>query len=156
MFYIKPNLKNMSQGARLEYIREVRHMTKEDVAAYFGFGGREPNKTIREYENNTTSPSQSRLEELAELFEVSVDAIKKYDFTNPIDEIYYQMWLEEEFPYYQLNFDTESYEQTKYNEIVQAAINEWKEMRDKRETYEISDEEYLEWKLNFKIDKPAI
>ena len=37
MFYIKPNLKNMSQGARLEYIREVRHMTKEDVAAYFGF-----------------------------------------------------------------------------------------------------------------------
>lgn len=35
MFYIKPNLKNMSQGARLEYIREVRHMTKEDVAAYF-------------------------------------------------------------------------------------------------------------------------
>lgn len=53
MFYIKPNLKNMSQGARLEYIREVRHMIKEDVAAYFGFGGKEPNKTIREYENNT-------------------------------------------------------------------------------------------------------
>lgn len=24
MFYIKPNLKNMSQGARLEYIRERR------------------------------------------------------------------------------------------------------------------------------------
>ena len=47
MFYIKPNLKNMSQGARLEYIREVRHMTKEDVAAYFGFGGKKPNKTIR-------------------------------------------------------------------------------------------------------------
>ena len=46
MFYIKPNLKNMPQGARLEYIREVRHMTKEDVAAYFGFGGKEPNKTI--------------------------------------------------------------------------------------------------------------
>ena len=31
MFYIQPNLKNMSQGARLEYIREVRHMTKDDV-----------------------------------------------------------------------------------------------------------------------------
>ena len=72
MFYIKPNLKNMSQGARLEYIREVRHMTKEDVAAYFGFGGKEPNKTIREYENNTTSPSPSRLEELAKLYEVRI------------------------------------------------------------------------------------
>jgi len=77
MFYIKPNLKNMSQGARLEYIREVRHMTKEDVAAYFGFGGNEPNKTIREYENNTTSPSQSRLEELA-------DSIKENGLLTPL------------------------------------------------------------------------
>ena len=84
-------------------------MTKEDVAAYFGFGGREPNKTICEYKNNTTSPSPSRLEELAELFEVSVDAIRKYDFTNPIDEIYYQMWLEEEFPYYQFNIEMDSF-----------------------------------------------
>ena len=76
MFYIKPNLKNMSQGARLEYIRKVRHMTKEDVAAYFGFEGREPNKTIREYENNTTGPSPSRLEELAELLSMVSSELK--------------------------------------------------------------------------------
>lgn len=115
MFYIKPNLKNMSQGARLEYIREVRHMTKENVAAYFGFEGKEPNKTIREYENNTTSPSPSRLEELAKLYEVSVDAIRKYDFTTPIEKIYYQMWLEEEFPYYQFNIEMDSFSVKPYN-----------------------------------------
>lgn len=152
MFYIKPNLKNMSQGARLEYIREVRHMTKEDVAAYFEFGGKEPNKTIREYENNTTSPSQSRLEELAELFEVSVDAIRKYDFTNPIDEIYYQMWLEEEFPYYQFNIEMDTFSGKSYNMNVYNGIQEWKKMRERRENYDISDDEYLEWKLNFKIE----
>ena len=152
MFYIKPNLKNMSQGARLEYIREVRHMTKEDVAAYFGFGGNEPNKTIREYENNTTSPSPSRLEELAELFEVSVDAIRKYDFTNPIDEIYYQMWLEEEFPYHQFNIEMNSFPGKEYKRNVYNGIEEWKKMRERRENYDISDDEYLEWKLKFKID----
>ncbi len=156
MFYIKPNLKNMSQGARLEYIREVRHMTKEDVAAYFGFGGKEPNKTIREYENNTTSPSPSRLEELAKLYEVSVDAIRKYDFTTPIEEIYYQMWYEEQYPYYQLNIDSDSFAGSAYNINVYNGIQEWKKMRERRENYEISDEEYLEWKLNFKINKPAI
>lgn len=149
MFYIKPNLKNMSQGARLEYIREVRHMTKEDVAAYFGFGGRESNKTIREYENNTTSPS--RLEELAELFEVSIDAIRKYDFTNPIDEIYYQMWLEEQYPYYEFKL-TDRFAGSSYNLNVQKGINEWLRMREKRENYEITDLEYLEWKLNFKLE----
>lgn len=151
MFYIKPNLKNMSQGARLEYIRKVRHMTKEDVAAYFGFEGREPNKTIREYENNTTGPSLSRLEELAELFEVSVDAIRKYDFTNPIDEIYYQMWLEEEFPYYQFNIEMDSFPGKEYNMNVYNEIQEWKKKRKMRKVYDISDDEYLEWKLNFKI-----
>lgn len=151
MFYIKPNLKNMSQGARLEYIRKVRHMTKEDVAAYFGFEGREPNKTIREYENNTTSPSPSRLEELAELFEVSVDAIRKYDFTNPIDEVYYQMWLEEEFPYYQFNIEMDSFPGKEYNMNVYNEIQEWKKKRKMRRVYDISDDEYLEWKLNFKI-----
>ena len=57
---------------------------------------------------------------------------------------------------YEINFDTESYEQTKSNELVQTAINEWKEMKDKRENYEISDEEYLDWKLNFEIISTVI
>lgn len=100
IFYIKLNLKNMSQGTRLEYIREVRHMTKENVAAYFGFEGKKSNKTIREYENNTSGLSPGRLEELAKLYEVSVNAIRKYDFTTPIEEIYYQMWYGEQNPYY--------------------------------------------------------
>ena len=151
MFYIKPNLKNLSQGARLEYIREVRHMSKEDVAAYFGYGGKEPTKTIREYEGNSTSPSPKRLEELAELYEVSVDAIRKYDFTNPIDEINYQMWFEEQYPHYEFNINNSRFNGSTYNFNVQNGINEWLKMRAKRENYEISDEEYIEWKLNFKF-----
>ena len=100
---------------------------------------------------NTTSPSQSRLEELAELFEVSVDAIRKYDFTNPIDEIYYQMWLEEEFPYYQFNIEMDIFSGKPYSMNVYNGIQEWKKMRERRENYDVSDDEYLEWKLNFKI-----
>ena len=45
-----------------------------------------------------------------------------------------------------------SYALTEYNDIVQKAMREWKEMRDKRENLEISDEEYLEWKLNYEIE----
>ena len=61
------------------------------------------------------------------------------------------MWLEEEFPYYEIIFDNDSYEKTEYNEIVQNAIIEWKQMKKKRENFEISDYEYLEWKLNYEI-----
>lgn len=62
------------------------------------------------------------------------------------------MWLEEEFPYYEICFNYDSYEKTEYNEIVQNAINEWQQMREKRQNLEISDEEYLEWKLNLEIE----
>ena len=78
---------------------------------------------------------------------------KKYDFNDPIDVIYFHMWLEEEYPYYEINFDGDSYEKTNYNDIVQNAIREWKQMKEKRENLEISDYEYLEWKLNFKLEK---
>ncbi len=37
--------------------------------------------------------------------------------------------------------------------IVHKDYFEWKEMRDKRENHEISDEEYLDWKLNYEIIK---
>lgn len=151
MFYIKPTLKNLSQGARLEYVREFRHMSKEDVVAYFEFGGDEPNKTIRSYESNVRHPSKIRLEELAKLYEVSINAIKEYDYSNSIDLIYNFMWLEEEFPYYEINFEEDKYKGTAYNLNVQKGIKEWEKMKDKRENLEISDDEYLEWKLGFEI-----
>lgn len=155
MYYIKPTLKNLSQGARLEHIRKFRHMSLDDVAEYFGFGGKDPHKTFNSYETNYRGLSKGRLKEIAELYEVSINAIKKYDFNNPIDVIYFHMWLEEEFPYYEISFDSDSYDKTDYNMIVQNAIREWQQMREKRQNLEISDEEYLEWKFNFKLDNPV-
>ena len=151
MYYAKSALKNLSQGERLKYIRRYRHMTADDVAEYFGFGGKDPHKTFNSYENNCREPSKMRLKEIAGLYEVSVNAIKKYDFNSPIDAIYFHMWLEEEFPYYEIKFNYSNYEKTDYNEIIQNAIREWQQLRVKREKLEISDEEYFEWKLNYKI-----
>lgn len=151
MYFKKPKLNNLSQGARLEYVRRIRHMDMDDVADYFGFGGNDPHKTFNSYENNYRHPSKERLKDTAELYEVSINAIKEYDFSNPIDVIYNLMWLEEELPYFEISFDSDSFERNEYNDIVQKAMNEWKEMRGKRENLEISDEEYLEWKLNFEI-----
>lgn len=152
MYFKKPILKNLSQGARLEYVRRLRHMNQDDVVEYFGFGGTDPHKTFNSYETNYRSPSKGRLKEIAELYEVSINAIKKYDFNNPIDVIYSLMWLEEEFPYYDINLDCSKFNKSTYNLYVQNGIKEWKKMRYKRENGEISDDEYIEWKLNFEIE----
>ena len=150
-YFFRPKLRDLTKGTRLEFIRVFRCMERDEVTEYFGFGGDDPHKTFRYHESNDRCPSKERLIDIANLYEVSVNAIKRYDFNNPIDTVYFHMWLEEEFPYYEIKFDCDSYEQTEYNEIIQKAMNEWKEMREKRENLEMSDDEYLEWKLNFEL-----
>ena len=149
--YFKPTLKNLSQGARLEYVRKLRYMSKDDVADYFELGGERKERTISRYENNSRVPSKERLEELAELYEVSPNAIKEYKYDDPIDTIYMLMWLEEQFPCYELNLDYDCIKGTVYNMNIQKGVREWNEMRMKRENDEITTDEYTEWKLNFEI-----
>lgn len=149
MFYKKELLENMSQGARLKFIRKNKGIELNDIAKYLGYSS---NKPIREWENNTKSPDARNLPRLAEAYGVSIDAIKNYDFIDPIDEIYYQMWYEEQYPYYQLKLP-DRFTRSSYNFNVQKGINEWLKLREKRENYEITDQEYLELKLNFKIEK---
>ena len=148
MFCKKELLENMSQGARLRFIRENKGIELNDIAAYLGYSS---NKPISEWENNTKSPDARNLSRLAEAYGVCIDAIKKYDFIYPIDEIYYQMWYEEQYPYYQSQL-SDRFKCSSYNLNVQNGINELLKMREKRENYEITDLEYLEWKLNFKLE----
>ena len=150
MFFKKELLENMSQGARLKFIRKNKGIDLDDIAKYLGYSS---NKPIREWENNTKSPDARNLPRLAEAYRVSIDAIKKYDFIDPIDEIYYQMWLEEQYPYYQFQLP-DRFAGSAYNFNVQNGINEWLKMREKREKYEITDQEYIEWKFNFKLENP--
>ena len=151
--YFKPTLKNLSQGARLEYVRKLRYMSKDDVADYFDLGGERKERTISRYENNSRVPSNERLKELAKLYNVSINAIKEYKFDDPIDTIYMFMWLEEQFPYYELNLDYDAITDTAYNINVQKGVAEWMEMREKRFNSEITIEEYINWKLNFEFNQ---
>ena len=148
--YFKPTLKNLSQGARLEYVRKLRYMSKDDVADYFDLGGERKERTISKYENNSRVPSNERLKELAKLYNVSVDAIKEYKYDDPIDTIYMLMWLEEQFPYYELNLDYDCIKVTEYNITIKKGLSEWMKMRDTRENGEITTDEYIYWKLNYK------
>ena len=149
--WFKPTLKNLSQGARLEYVRKLRYMSKDDVADYFELGGERKERTISRYENNSRVPSNERLKELAKLYNVSINAIKEYKYEDPIDTIYMLMWLEERFPYYELNLDYDCTKGTAYNMNIQKGLDEWMEMREQRENGEITTDEYIEWKLNYEI-----
>ena len=144
LIYSRPMLDDLSQGSRIAFARQFRFMSQDELSDKLGITGENKRRTMTRYEKGERNPKEDRTKIIAEILNINYNAIKKYDYKNPIDVIYNLMWLEEEFPYYEINFDTDSYEQTEYNEIVQDAINEWQDMSDKRENYEISDEEYLE------------
>ncbi len=150
-YFFKPVLANPSLGARITYLMKLKGYSDENMAEYFGWGGDDPVETMRKYKNNNRVPGKERLKEMAELFGVNINAIKPYDFKNPIEQIYYHMWEEEQFPYSKFVIDINSYKRTTNNELVIKGLAEWEKMRDKRINGKITDEEYIEWKLHFEL-----
>lgn len=151
-YFFKPKLRDLTKGARLEFARNFRYLNEKNVAEELGLGGKDPARTIRDYERNEVKPLAGRIEELAELYEVSIDAIRDYDFSNPIDLIYIEMWKEELIPYYEVDLEGISNNLNKYAKEVVNGLNEWKAMKEKRENGEISDQDYIEWKLNYELE----
>ena len=150
-YFFKPEFNNLSQGERLRFVRELRYMPKPYVAEHFQLGGDKPTDSIDKYERNARTPSEGRLKELAELYDVNINAIKQYDFIDPIDIIYYHMWEEKLIAYSGFVFDIGGLKETFYTENLLNGIAEWQEMREKRENREISDQDYIEWKLHFNL-----
>lgn len=151
-YFFKPKLRDLTKGARLEFAREFRYLNEKNVAEELGLGGKDPSRTIRDYERNEVKPLAGRLEELAELYEVSIDAIRDYDFSNPIDLIYIAMWQEELMPYFDINIEDIANNLNEYAKDVVKGLQEWKEMKEKRENMEIPIQEYIDWKLNYRFD----
>ena len=69
-YFFRPKLRDLTKGARLEFIRVFRCMERDEVTEYFGFGGKDPHKTFNSYDNNYREPSEGRLKEIAELYNV--------------------------------------------------------------------------------------
>ena len=150
-YFFKPELENLSQGARLKFVRKLRYMSKPTVAEFLKLGGEKPTDSIDKYERNAREAKKKRVKALAELFGVSDYAIRRYNFVDPNEVIYYHMWEEELYPYSEFNINIEAMKKTFYNEDVIRGLEEWNQMRKRRENREISDSEYLEWKLHYNL-----
>ena len=105
LLYLKPKLKDLSQGSRIAFIRQFRFMSQDDVSEKLGLSGECKRRTMTRYEKGNRNPKDLRTLEIANIFKVDVNSIKQYDFKNLIDIIYTLLWLEELIPNYKLNLD---------------------------------------------------
>lgn len=151
LYYFKPELEDLSQGSRIAFVRQFRFMTQDSVSDKLGLTGDCKRRTMTRYEKGDRNPKDNRTLELAKIFNVSFDSIKKYDYKNPIDLFYTLMWLEEYIPNYQIDLSKVPNIREEHIADFKDFIKEWESMRDKRKKREISYEEYIEWKLTYEV-----
>lgn len=151
LLYTKPKLLNLSQGARIAFIRQFRLMTQDDVSDKLGLTGECKRRTMTRYEKGNRNPKEDRTLELSKILEINYNAIKKYDYKEPIDYIYTLMWLEELLPNYHIDLSDVPNVNDKYIVILKKIVSEWDLMINKRAKREISYEKYIEWKFNYEL-----
>lgn len=151
LIYTKPKLKDLTQGSRLAFARQFRRLTQDEVSEKLGLSGEGKRINMTRYEKGERTPKKDRLGEIANILKVNPRSIGKYDFESPLDIVYMFMWLEELYPKMNVDLAMSEQFQNKTNALIGDFINEWQQMKQKREKREISYEEYIEWKLTFEM-----
>lgn len=149
--YLKPKLKDLTQGSRIAFVRQFRRFTQDDVSEKLGLSGENKRVNITRYEKVERVPKEDRLIEIANILRINPSSIGKYDFENPLDIVYIFMWLEELYPKMNVDLAMSEQLQNKADALIGNFIKEWQQMKQKREKREISYEEYIEWKLTFEM-----
>lgn len=145
--FIRPRLKDLSQGARIAYVRGLRGMTQDELAGKLGF----IDDRRRRYETNERISKEERLEQLAKILDVSINAIKPYDYTNPNDLIYANIWMEELIPGYKMDINTLNNVWIDSVTYLKYYTKYWEAMNQKLNNNEISLKDYIGWKLNIDV-----
>lgn len=103
LLYVKPELRDLSQGSRIAFVRQLRHLSQDKVSDYLGLTGECKRRTMTRYERGDRNPKDERVKKIAKLLNVKYQAIKDYNYKEPLDFLTL-LWLKELIPNYHMNF----------------------------------------------------
>lgn len=79
-------LTNLSQGARIAFVRQFRGFTQEcEVSDKLGLTEESKRRTMAKYERGDRNPKEDRFLEIANILNINVNCIKEYNFNNTED-----------------------------------------------------------------------
>ena len=149
LIYSRPILDDLSQGSRIAFARQFRFMSQDELSDKLGITGENKRRTMTRYEKGQRNPKEDRTKIIAEILNINYNAIKKYDYRNPIDIVYTLIWLEELIPNYSIELASTKNLSSDDVLKIQIAIDKWNKMKSKRDKREISYKEYTNWKLTY-------
>jgi len=162
----------MTQGQRIRFVREFRHMTQKELGLACGFPDASADVRIRQYESDHKSPKKDALEAMANALHVSVHALDNYKTFNATDTLENLFWMEtfgllelfkleevrepEEDWVVKGTYNEPNYLQysapigitIKYNSVNEF-MQEWYKRYVEYHENEITRDQYTNWKLNW-------
>lgn len=151
--YLKPELKDLSQGSRIAFAREFRYLTQDNVSDKLGLTGECKRRSMARYERGDRVPKEERLQEIANILNVNVKCLKEYDFRNEEDMIYILLWMEELYPRMNIDLGLSESLPKECDIKLKRFFEEWNMMKKKRENLELSYDDYVEWKFQYDFNK---
>lgn len=123
----------MTLGQRIKTARQFRGMTQKELGKQLGFvtGG---DVRVAQYESDYRTPKENVRHKMAEILCVSPKVFSPTVGLNTGDLMETIFWLED----------------TKGGGDIYDCIKTWETMKKKKEAGEISEADYLEWKLTWK------
>jgi len=129
----------MTIGQRIKRIREFRGMTQKELGRRLGVR-KGCDVRIAQYESGKRVPKQKILKQLAQVLEVSESVFSPTIGISHDDLIQTIFWWDD----------------MKGGGDIHDCIEEWETMRNKRNTGEISEEDYFRWKITYGSSPTAL
>ena len=129
-------------GKRIRFIRKKRNMTMKHLGKAAGLPENSADIRIAQYESGTRTPKADLLRKIADVLEVSPDALSVPDLDNVIGVMHTLFVLED---LYNFRFTLEDCTSDK----LKKAINEWQREYERYSNGEISKEKYDNWRYNY-------
>lgn len=131
----------MTIGNRIRKIRKFRNMTQQQLGEFIGLD----NSRIRQYELNFRTPKENLLKKIAAALNVNEYALLNPCFNSPILSIYSLFEFEEIY-----GFDITKSKLNNKDPELNELIDLWTKKKQELKDEKIEENEYIEWKLNFK------
>ncbi len=154
VYYCRPILKSLCQGARIAFIRQFRRMSQQTLGERIGIKSKTVRNLICRMERKDRDVSPDRLKKIAEVLDVNIKMIERWSFRDP-EQLYYELlWFEELCPGITLRKDSVSNIKNDTFKTLMQKYPEWREMKTRYVKGKITYDEYLNWKLgSFKSEE---
>ena len=144
----------MAISERIRFIRKKRNMTQKYVGMMLGFGEKNADSRIAQYENGRRAPREDVLQEIAKILGVSTDALDNPNL-DTYNRLMHTLFAIEDV--YGLTIDringqlclvADENKPECFAKIF-SRLNEWNEMKEKLKDGRIDETQYDSWRYNY-------